>query len=77
MEFRKPHCPAMFIVYVLSILMSPVVGVSPKKSLVLLPECIERCIPICMRLKDATEPPCERACIAGCDQLCGRGQLKG
>lgn len=38
-----------------------------------LPLCHRECMPICMRVPEATQEMCESACRVGCIQLQGRG----
>ncbi|CAN6901814.1 unnamed protein product [Brassica oleracea] len=38
-----------------------------------LPLCHRECMPICMKVTEATQEICEGACQAGCVQLQGRG----
>ncbi|ESQ35697.1 hypothetical protein EUTSA_v10009211mg [Eutrema salsugineum] len=35
--------------------------------------CHRECMPICMKVTEATQDVCDRACQAGCLQLQGRG----
>ncbi|CAG7868617.1 unnamed protein product [Brassica rapa] len=38
-----------------------------------LPLCHRECMPICMKVTEATQEICDGACQAGCVQLQGRG----
>ncbi|CAH2038244.1 unnamed protein product [Thlaspi arvense] len=43
-----------------------------------LPLCHRECMPICMKMTEATQEICEKACQAGCLQLQSRGtELSG
>lgn len=38
------------------------------------PVCMENCMPICMRLRGATDEACVFGCNLGCEQLLGKGR---
>lgn len=37
--------------------------------------CVTQCMPICMKIRYADVPSCNKGCTLGCDQLQGKGSL--
>ncbi|CAL0306509.1 unnamed protein product [Lupinus luteus] len=73
------HKSIGLLVILVSYMMSLVVMVEaipdPDVRKIPMPYCLKKCMPICMKIRYADVPSCNKGCTLGCEQLQGKGSL--